>query len=76
MDKNLKENILVSLHTIYLETLKDSNDDFKFRSMSDILNLIKIVEGWEDLSSDIQKMLNDKAYRDKFNLQRGDINER
>lgn len=66
MNDKVKKKVLESLHEVYLEIAEDHNPEIKYNGMSDILNLIKIVEDWEELTPDIKRMLDDKAYKDKW----------
>lgn len=60
MKKSLKNSLYKVLHEEYL---KNKND---LDTTSDIFNLIKIIENYEEFTPDIKDMLNAKASRDKF----------
>ena len=66
MDKKLKDEILHSLHTIYLQRSSLENSEAKLNDLDDIFNLVKFIDGWDEFKPDIKRLLNEKAARDKF----------
>lgn len=64
MDIKLKEDILRSLHNVYLK----HKDDTDLQNFDDIFNLVKVIENYEEFIPNIRAMLNEKAKRDKWKL--------
>ena len=60
MDIKLKKSLYKTLHDEY-EKNKENYD-----TISDIFNLIKIIENYEKFTPDIKRMLNEKAREDKW----------
>lgn len=60
MNIKLKKSLYKTLHEEYL----NNKDDLDI--ISDIMNLTKIIENYEEFTPDIKNMLNAKANRDKF----------
>lgn len=68
MNNNLKKSILKSLEKISIKQEKEKDLETKFNNILDIANLVKIIESYEELEPDIKKMLNKKAYKDKWGI--------
>ncbi len=65
MNNNLKKEILKSLSKISIKQ-EEKDLETKFNNILDIANLVKIIEGYEDLEPEIRDMLNKKARKDKW----------
>lgn len=68
MNSKLKRNILKAIEKISLEQDQVQDLETKFNNILDISNLVKIIESYEELEPDIKKMLNKKAYKDKWGI--------
>ena len=68
MNSKLKRNILKAIEKISLEQNQVQDLETKFNNILDISNLVKIIESYEELEPDIKKMLNKKAYKDKWGI--------
>ena len=66
MNSKLKNEILKALQEIAEKSKNENNIDLKLENMSDILNVVKIIENYDELEPEIKNMLNKKARKDKW----------